>query len=127
MTFNLDVSKYEGWKMGDTSSCINDIDNDDFIPIFNIEEIKQNEKISPHSMNGDELKPQKFVTYSSKFNSLNQNESLAVPLEKEKKNMHEMKSSGSDVSISFFLDRDYINDIYDEHTFANVNADVDLE
>lgn len=35
-----------------------------------------------------------------------------------------MKQSSSDVSISFFLDRDDNNETFDENTFANVNANA---
>lgn len=130
--------------MGATSSSINDIGNDDFIPILHIEDMQQDEnnplnliikKTYQNSQNEGKIQPIPKIktstsdtSISNKWDLLNSNdtieEKLLVPEVMTNKNIFAMKSSGSDVSISFFLDRDHINDTYDEQTFANVNANV---
>lgn len=141
---NLNTSELPGWRMGATSSCINDIDNDDFVPILNIEEyadendeaklIINNNSSLPQSSNDSRLLSVPGIRTSASDNSIsnmldfigNNNEmresTLSVPLRRT--SAGELKSSGSDVSISFFLDREQISDIFDENTFANVNTNV---
>lgn len=142
---NLNTSELPGWRMGATSSCINDIDNDDFVPILNIEEyaneddeanlIINNKSTMPRSSNDSHLLSVPGIRTSASDNSisnmldfignnneLEENASLSVPLRRT--SAGELKSSGSDVSISFFLDREQISDIFDENTFANVNTNV---
>lgn len=164
---------FEGWTMGATSSCINDIANDDFAHILHIEEVKNNGNNSETDTDTDEddsdnkcdyerdmnpnekmpmLKTRKapilqipqIRTSASNNNILDLESSstaassahgessfLSVPgmgASSSTTNISEMKSSGSDVSISFFLDRDDAGEEYDdENTFANVNSNTLLE
>lgn len=114
LTLNApDVSSeyHHEWQMGATSSCINDIANDDFIPILNIEDVADEENSAACGMNHNGL-PLDVKARDSL---------LSVPMPNTTTTSTEMKSSGSDVSISFFLDRE-MDDTYDENNFANVNS-----
>lgn len=134
------TSSYRDWQMGATSSCINDIANDDFVPILRIEESeptngKHTEDVRKLSL--IETRKNTFslsvpaIRTSLSDNSISNlmdtnNETLEqtllhVPVQTATSNSAEMKSSGSDVSISFFLDRENIGDAFDEVNFANVN------
>lgn len=130
--------------MGATSSCINDIANDDFIPFLHVEEVHQDEESRTHFVTRDNLsmtqddantlsipKIQSSTSDNSISNILDfldtndkvpMDSFLNVP--QDPNNIFEMKPSRSDVSISFFLDREHISDTFDEQTFANVNADI---
>lgn len=148
MPFQFDskdkASTYMDWQMGATSSCINDIANDDFVPILRIEE--------PEPTNGKHLEDvRKLSLIETKKNTLSvpvirtslsdtsisnildlmdtNNETLEqtllrVPVQTTSSNSGELKSLGSDVSISFFLDRENIDDAFDEVNFANVNTNL---
>lgn len=122
-----DITSYPNeWQMGATSSCINDIANDDFVPILNIEEVSdQDNKLSNrltvpaiHESASDHSISNILELFESK-NENTENSFLAVPTSI---NPTELKSSGSDISISFFLDGEQSSDIYDENSFANVNS-----
>lgn len=131
-------STYSEWQMGATSSCINDIANDDFVPILHIEAVSEEENCSMHEVNTSTL-PNLTVPVihtSASDNSISnildlldtKNETLektllSVPLQASTSSS-DMKSSGSDVSISFFLDRENIGEAYDENDFANVNNNL---
>lgn len=143
--------QFEGWTMGATSSCINDIANDDFAQILHIEEVKGDDDSGTdesvgHAENIPMLKSKlkiPNIRTSVSDNSLshmldlaesivtsNENSFLTIPsmgAAATAPNMSEMKASGSDVSISFFLDRDDAGEAFDENTFANVNSNTLLE
>lgn len=135
-------STYSEWQMGATSSCINDIANDDFVPILHIEAVSEEENSSMHEVNTSTLPINLTVPVihtSASDNSISnildlldtKNETLektllSVPLQASTSNS-DMKSSGSDVSISFFLDRENIDEAYDENNFANVNNNLLIE
>lgn len=132
-----------GWQMGATSSCINDIANDDFIPILRIDE---SEPINVPTRHVEDVR--KLSLIETKKNTLSipvirtshSDNSISNILDLMDTNsetleqtlLHipaptapgEMKSSGSDVSISFFLDRENIGDVFDEVNFANVNTNM---
>lgn len=132
---------YHEWEMGATSSCINDIANDNFVPILRIEEsettngrhLEDARKLSLNETGKNTLSPPVIRT-SLSDNSLSNildlmdtnNETLEqtllhVPVQTTSNSSVAMKSSGSDVSISFFLDRENIGDAFDEINFASVN------
>lgn len=147
---------FEGWTMGATSSCLNDIANDDFAQILHIEGAKDEE----HGTDTDDDKcdydesihnermpmlqsntlqvPRIRTSLSdssilsalhfadSTANSSNENAFLTVP-SAGTPSMSVIKNAGSDVSISFFLDRDDAGEAFDEYTFANVNSNTLLE
>lgn len=132
--------------MGATSSCVNDIANDNFVPILRIEESepsnrKHLEGVRKLSLIATEKNTQSLsvpvIRTSASDNSISNildlmdtnNETLEqtllhVPIRAVSSNSAEMKSSGSDVSISFFLDRENIDDAFDEVNFANVNTNI---
>lgn len=139
MSLNLNSSNLTStypheWQMGATSSCINDIGNDDFVPIVNIEEVSDEERetstnedvtnytklsvpaihqsVSDHSISN-------ILDLFETNNDNTENSFLTVPATI---NSTELKSSGSDISISFFLDSEQNSDIYDENSFASVNS-----
>lgn len=138
------ASNYREWQMGATSSCINDIANDDFVPILRIEEsepinVKHSEDVRKLSL--IETKKNTLavpaIRTSRSDNSISNildlmdtnNETLEqtllhVPVQTTSSNSADLKSSGSDVSISFFLDRENIGDTFDEVNFANVNTNI---
>lgn len=138
MSLNLNSSDITSpyphdWQMGATSSCINDIANDDFVPILNIEEVPDVDNTDDYAItNFNKLSVPSSIHESAsdhsisnildlfEINQTNENV-LAVPTSV---NPTEMKSSGSDVSISFFLDSEQCSDIYDENSFANVNSNI---
>lgn len=131
------------WKMGATSSSINDISNDDFVPFLHIEEVT-----------GDKDDPSRFedkkdcsvtkntlsipvIHTSASDNSIsnvldlldtnndNLNSTLlSIPLQASFAGASKIKSSSSDVSISFFLDREHFGVGFDENNFANVNNNM---
>lgn len=141
---NMNSPELDGWRMGATSSCINDIANDDFVPILNIEEfadeendetnliVNENLTIAQSSnmlsvpairtSSSDASISNSMLDFIGTNNELKENASLSVP--HRRPSACELKSSGSDVSISFFLDREQINDMFDEQTFANVNTNL---
>lgn len=148
MSFQFDTkdkaSTYKDWQMGATSSCINDIANDDFVPILRIEESEPTNgkhfedvrKLSLIETKRNTLSVPAIRT-SLSDNSISNildlmdtnNETLEqtllhVPGQTASSTTGEMKSSGSDVSISFFLDRENIGDAFDEVNFANVNTNM---
>lgn len=138
------ASNYREWQMGATSSCINDIANDDFVPILRIEEsepinVKHSDDVRKLSL--IETKKNTLavpaIRTSRSDNSISNildlmdtnNETLEqtllhVPVQTTSSNSADLKSSGSDVSISFFLDRENIGDTFDEVNFANVNTNI---
>lgn len=139
----LDTPEVQGWQMGATSSCINDIANDDFVPILNIEDYAEEENdgaallinedtATPRSSNmlsvptirtsASDNSISNILDFLGTNNELKDNSLLSVPYRRP--SAGELKSSGSDVSISFFLDREQMSDTYDENTFANVNTNV---
>lgn len=148
MSLNLNSSDISSsynhaWHMGATSSCINDIANDDFVPILNIDEVSDEE--NPNSTinkrnyiipNYNKLSVPAIHESASNhsisnildfLDTSNENTNgslLAVPLANTPINSNEMKSSGSDVSISYFLDREQFNEIYDGNNSASVNSAV---
>lgn len=131
--------------MGATSSCINDIANDDFVPILRIEEtspikgkhLEDIRKLSLNETRKNSLSlPVPAIRASHSDNSISNildlmdtnNEILEqtllhVPVQATSNGVEikSMKSLGSDVSISFFLDRENIGDVFDEMNFASVN------
>lgn len=124
--------------MGATSSCINDIANDDFLPILHIEEVFE-ENNRPNNEDSTEVNSKNLSVPAihtspsddsiSNILDLLDNEQmegklLTVPQQAATTKTSEMRSSGSDVSISFFLDRELSGDPYDEFEFANVNSNV---
>lgn len=133
--------------MGATSSCLNDIANDDFLPILRIEECKSNdgqhlENVRKLSLNetGNTSLPVPEICTSVSDNSISnildlmdtnndplEQKLLHKPIQATSSNIAEIKSSGSDVSISFFLDRENIGDAYDEANFANVNTNINQQ
>lgn len=138
---NLDSPDVDGWQMGATSSCINDIANDDFVPILNIEEFAEEENegaaliINETRAQSSNMLSVPAIRTSASDNSISnildflgtnnemkENTYLSIP--RRRPSACELKSSGSDVSISFFLDREQIGDTFDENTFANVNTNV---
>lgn len=138
------ASNYRDWQMGATSSCINDIANDDFIPILRIEESeptngKHFEDVRKLSLIETKRNALSVPTIRTSLsdNSISNvldlmdtnNETLEqtllhVPVQATSSSTGEMKPSGSDVSISFFLDRENIGDAFDEVNFANVNTNM---
>lgn len=126
--------------MGATSSCLNDIANDDFVPILRIEECESNNgkhsedgrKLSLIEIKNNSLSVPAIIRTSVSDNSISNildimdtnNETLEQTLLSIPIPANEMKSSGSDVSISFFLDRENVEDAYDEVNFANVNTNL---
>lgn len=123
--------------MGATSSNLNDIANDDFVPFIHIEEIseetstKSNLSNERNSTNTNALLLPSIHTSASDTSISNildlmenNNSSFDKPLLTVPNNANEMKTSGSDVSISFFLDREYSGDGFDENSFANVNTNM---
>lgn len=126
--------------MGPTSSCINDIANDDFVPILHIDEITEEDNRSNNvdltEVNSKNLSVPVIHTSPSDESISNildlldtNNEQmegtlLTVPQQVASPKTSEMRSSGSDVSISFFLDREQNCDPYDEFEFANVNSNI---
>lgn len=131
---------------GATSSCINDIANDDFVPILQIEEVMKDTNNESKIRDIDDpnmLSIPKIHTSASDSsisnildflgnNSETENLFLQVPMASKFKSSGSLNSrrnsscgsrKSSDVSLSFFLDREHIGDTYDENTFANVNAD----
>lgn len=144
---NLDSPDVDGWQMDATSSClntcINDIANDDFVPILNIEEFAEeeeenegaalilNETIAQSSnmlsvpgirTSASDNSISNILDFLGTNNELKENSYLSIP--RRRPSACQLKSSGSDVSISFFLDREQIGDTFDENTFANVNTNV---
>lgn len=140
-------STYTDWQMGATSSCINDIANDDFVPILRIEEVAEDENKRPsqyadnRKLSVNEVRTNTLsvptIRTSASDNSISnildlfdtnkealEKSLLTVPMQASSTSLAEMKSSGSDVSISFFLDRENIGDAYDENDFANVNTNT---
>lgn len=129
--------------MGETSSCINDIANDELIPILHDKEVQRDESVPKCSVDMDNFilsQSKDKVPIVSNISSLesdespsndlslsefSNNNSLQVPQDETKKNLFAMKSSGSDVSISFFLDREHIDNVYDDdRNFASVNSNI---
>lgn len=140
----LDSPDVDGWQMGATSSSINDIANDNFVPILNIEEFTGGDNDEDDEGTALIINENTTITKSSNMLSVptirtsasdnsisnvldflgtnSENVLLSVP--GRRTSAGELKSSGSDVSISFFLDREQMSDTYDENTFANVNTNV---
>lgn len=130
------------WKMGATSSNINDIANDDFVPFLNVEEVTREEvdiscfEADQNSVNKNSLSIPVIHTSASDHSISNvldlldtnndtlENTLLSVPLQASFANASEMKSSSSDVSISCFLDRENFGNTFDEHDFASVNNNM---
>lgn len=145
--------------MGATSSCLNDIANDDFAQILHIEDAKDdvehdtdtdtdddkcdydesihNERMPMLQSNTLQV-PRIRTSHSdssiscalnyadSTANTSNGNACLTVAAAPS--SMSIIKNAGSDVSISFFLDRDDAGEAFDdEYTFANVNSNTLLE
>lgn len=145
--------------MGATSSCLDDIANDDFAQILHIEDAKDDEHndtdTDDDKCNYDEsihnermpmlqsntLQVHRIRTSLSDSsisceqicadsiaNSLNENAFLTVPSSSAATpNVSAIKNAGSDVSISFFLDRHDAGETFDEYTFANVNSNTLME
>lgn len=131
--------------MGATSSCVNDIANDDFVPILRIDECESSNikhfederKLSLNEIQKNTLSIPAIIRTSVSDNSISNildlmdtnNETLEqtllhISLQATSSSNIEMKSSGSDVSISFFLDRENIGDAFDETNFGNVNTNI---
>lgn len=114
--------------MGATSSCINDIANDDFIPILHIEEVMKENNMETGFVENENMLSIPATHTSASDKSISnildflgtddtiENSFLAVPLRTT--SASELKSFGSDVSISFFLGT------CDENTSANVNTNI---
>lgn len=101
--------------MGATSCCINDIANDDFTPILNVD----NGHVSFESPTKENL-CEEYMEVKSRSDT----NFLKIPNRLEILSTNTIKTSGSDVSISFFLDSEPIYETYDENAFANVNSNV---
>lgn len=144
---------YDGWHIGAASSNINDIANDDFAQILHIDEPKYDDNEYDDSENGDSENGENVPMIGSSSNSslspgiqmlvsdnstpnlvdlADSNTNQTNPTDNSfltvQSNASDattpMKQSSSDVSISFFLDRDDNNETFDENTFANVNANA---
>lgn len=117
-----------GWEMGATSSCINDIANDNFIPNLQIETFTQNSHtIESRNYNYPVPNPNTFSAPIIHIcNSDISNSNLLRPIDEKilLPSKNEIKSVGSDVSLSFFLDSEQIHDRFDDNSFANVNSNL---
>lgn len=137
--------------MGATSSCINDIANDDFAHVLHIQEASDHDSEEDDSDLEENAEKVPMISVTNLLNvpqirtsvsdnsisyvldptsdpaDSNKHSFLNVPsanASSSAQNLAEMKSSGSDVSISFFLDRDDAGEAFDENTFANVSANT---
>lgn len=137
--------------MGPTSSCINDIGNDDFPQILHIEEASDDDEDGKSDSGTLDATPiiqlNSHTLFAPIMRTCASDNSISQILEKSNGNLNyqfteneyvslpsttnelmppatEMKSAGSDFSISFILDRDNLSENYDENTFANVNTNA---
>lgn len=145
---STDRSTYLKWQMGATSSCMNDIANDDFVPILRIDEYKTANKTHTEdrnlSLNEYEKKnlsvpairtSQSDTSISNILDLMDTNNEtlnqtlLHAPIPPSSSINAETKPSRSEISISFFLDRENNDDAPDEGDFANIilNQEVNVE
>lgn len=115
--------------MGATSSCINDIANDDFIPILHIEEEMKENNTETGFVENENMLSIPAIHTSASDNSISNildflgtNDTIENSFHAVPSRTTELKSSGSDVSISLFLDT-YV-DACDENTSANVDTNI---
>lgn len=129
---SCELSPSYGWQMGATSSCLNDIANDDFLPILHIEPLLDGMNMSESTNYSRQLISSNTLTVPSIHisESGNSNSNILDIFDNNIETIEstrEIKSSGSEISISFFLDREPMSDVFDENNFANVNSDISHE
>lgn len=131
MSLNVESSELAptfGWQMGATSSCINDIANDDFVPILQIESFTQDFNNSESGKHSNDVKNSNtFSVPIIQICESDNNNSNLLSLHDETTHLpltREIRSSGSDVSLSFFLDSEQMSYVFDDNSFANVNSNI---
>lgn len=139
----------EGWQMGPSSSCVNDIANDDFLQILHIDETSDVDdniddenrierrpiiQINSNNLHVPQIRTSLSDTSicnlmdsanSGVINQARSNQNLSVPYGHRSNSLTVpgIRSAPSDVSISLFLDQ-HSNEPFDENTFADVNTNL---